>query len=341
MDLVSICIPVYNGQDFLAAALDSALAQTYRNVEILIVEDGSSDASVAIAAHYAERYPSVRLIANPQNYGLVGNWNRCVELARGTWIKFLFQDDLLSPDCVARLLELGQNGWPFVACDREFLFEGAVSDELVEFYRRNRAHVHAVFRGQAGCTAIEYVAQALPELQRNWIGEPSATLIRADVFATYGLFNPALSQLCDLEFWHRLGGNVGIGFVPRTLASFRVHAGGATAKNQGNRRFLSSSLDKLALLHTAARSPHCSSFRKQADGSGTAHALERAFRGRAHTVFEWVRLHGTEPCGQTTVSLAYRTFLNCQPECRVWPVSHIAWRLRSNWWHLMQLLRRQ
>ena len=114
--LVSVCVPTYNGEPFLQAALDSASAQTFGDLEILVVDDGSSDGTPALVERHAADDPRVRLLRNERNLGLVGNWNRCLEAARGTWIKFLFQDDLLEPACVERMLALASEDCPFVVC---------------------------------------------------------------------------------------------------------------------------------------------------------------------------------------------------------------------------------
>ena len=87
--LVSVCVPTYNGARFLRQCLDSALAQSWRDLEILVVDDGSTDESVAIARDYARRDDRVRVAVNAANLGLVENWNRCVALARGRWINFI------------------------------------------------------------------------------------------------------------------------------------------------------------------------------------------------------------------------------------------------------------
>ena len=89
--LVSICVPTYRGAPWLAACLDSALAQTLSEFEVLVVDDESDDDTVAIAEDYAARDARVVLHRNPARLGLAPNWNRSVELARGTFIKFLVQ----------------------------------------------------------------------------------------------------------------------------------------------------------------------------------------------------------------------------------------------------------
>src|SRR4029453_18243392 len=121
--LVSICIPTYNGAAYLGPSLDSALSQTTSGLEVLSVDDCSSDDSLDIAQRYARMDSRIRVSSNTANLGLVGNWNRCAQLAQGEWVKFLFQDDLIVPDCLARLLAAAAEfGVPFAAWARDFRF---------------------------------------------------------------------------------------------------------------------------------------------------------------------------------------------------------------------------
>src|SRR3982751_3050681 len=89
---VTVCVPMYNGERYLAECIESILAQTYTDFQLLLVDDCSTDATRSIAESYAAADSRVRLIVNHTNLGLVGNWNRCIELATGEWIKFVFQD---------------------------------------------------------------------------------------------------------------------------------------------------------------------------------------------------------------------------------------------------------
>jgi hypothetical protein len=92
-ELVSIIVPCYNAERWLAAALDSALSQTWPSVEVIVVDDGSSDGSLALAQSYGTR---IRLDSGP-NRGPAGARNRGLELAQGRWVQFLDSDDLLLP----------------------------------------------------------------------------------------------------------------------------------------------------------------------------------------------------------------------------------------------------
>jgi glycosyltransferase involved in cell wall biosynthesis len=103
---VSICLPVFNGENFLAAAIDSALAQSFRDFELIIVDDCSSDQSGRIIESYAARDQRIKYAVNSEKVGLFSNYNRCMDLASGEYIKPFAQDDILHGDMVRRLVNL-------------------------------------------------------------------------------------------------------------------------------------------------------------------------------------------------------------------------------------------
>lgn len=95
--LVSIGLPIYNGERFLAACIDSVLAQTYRNFEIIISDNASTDGTVAICREYARRDSRVRVVQHDRNRGSAWNHNHVRELARGAYFKWYGADDLMAP----------------------------------------------------------------------------------------------------------------------------------------------------------------------------------------------------------------------------------------------------
>lgn len=99
LPLVSIIIPFYNEERLLARAITSALAQTYKNIELILVNDGSTDASQAVATGYLSRNPAIILVNNTHN-SLGHARNSGVRKASGTYITFLDSDDELEPDAV-------------------------------------------------------------------------------------------------------------------------------------------------------------------------------------------------------------------------------------------------
>ena len=95
--LVSAIVPVYNGERYLSEALDSALAQTYQNIEIIVVDDGSTDSSAAIAEGYAASHPQRVRVIRQANGGTGAARNAAMAEARGDYVAMLDQDDLWAP----------------------------------------------------------------------------------------------------------------------------------------------------------------------------------------------------------------------------------------------------
>lgn len=102
--LVSILIPVYNRAAIIAETLNSALAQTYANIEVVIVDNASVDGTWDIICDYAKTDPRVRAFRNQENLGPVRNWLRCVEEAKGKFAKILWSDDLIAPDFLTKTI---------------------------------------------------------------------------------------------------------------------------------------------------------------------------------------------------------------------------------------------
>jgi glycosyltransferase involved in cell wall biosynthesis len=100
--LVSILVPVYNREAFLEACVASALNQTYSNIEVVIVDNASTDTTWAICEQFARRDGRVRIFRNATNLGPVPNWQRAIGEARGVLARLLFSDDQLDPACVER-----------------------------------------------------------------------------------------------------------------------------------------------------------------------------------------------------------------------------------------------
>lgn len=129
--LVSIIIPVYNVEPYLRQCLDSVLAQTLRDIEIIIVDDGSPDGSPAICDAYAAADPRVRVI-HKANAGLGYARNSGIEVATGRYIAFLDSDDYLDPRALERLYTLADaNDLDIVRAARnEFVIEGRFSHSV-------------------------------------------------------------------------------------------------------------------------------------------------------------------------------------------------------------------
>ncbi|MDP1643937.1 MAG: glycosyltransferase family 2 protein [Thiobacillus sp.] len=283
--LVSVCVPTYNGAQYLRVCLDSILSQTLTDFEVLIVDDCSTDETLVIATEYAQRDKRIRFVKNERNLGLVGNWNRCVELAEGEWIKFVFQDDLIAPHCVESLMQAVQPGDAFVFCRRDFLFADNTPEPTRRYYRSKMELVANHFPRAGRYTAEQFCTVALTRVGDNFVGEPTAVMLHRELFERFGNFNPHLIVSCDVEYWTRVGIHVGCVHVPECLATFRVHAGGTSAVSRANRKYRMRVLDDLLMLHEAAYAPLYAPLRKVASRQQPPVSLARAFRKKARWAY--------------------------------------------------------
>jgi len=254
---VSVCVPTYNGAKYIKSCIESVLAQTYSNFEILIVDDKSKDETMEIVCDFAKRERSIRIVRNQKNLGLVQNWNRCVELAEGEWIKFVFQDDLIAPDCIEELLNCCKGGSLFSVCRRNIIFENNSEIELIKgnYKYVDNINIDNLFNGKSIISPENFRSTCLDYITLNFIGEPTAVILHKSIFKELGTFNPYLIHLCDWEFWLRVGAYHGFTYVPKTLATFRVHKDGTSLKNLNNRILQMDLFDRIILLHEFSFNP--------------------------------------------------------------------------------------
>lgn len=104
--LVSIVIPTYNREKYVGEAIESALAQTYQNIEVIVVDNCSNDRTWEIIRRYAEKDNRLSCYQNEENVGPVRNWKRGIEYARGEYVSILFSDDFYHSDFVKETLAL-------------------------------------------------------------------------------------------------------------------------------------------------------------------------------------------------------------------------------------------
>jgi glycosyltransferase involved in cell wall biosynthesis len=326
--LITVCIPVFNGDRYLDACLRSVAAQTFRNFEVLVIDDCSSDRSLDLAHAFAAVHERVRVVRNPRNLGLVGNWNRCVQLAMGEWIKFVFQDDTIDPDCLERLSEVAWPARPLMACRRRFEFAPDTTTEMREFYAYHKALVDAHFARTDYLSPEECQAFAIARIGENLLGEPTCTMIHRSAFDRYGTFNPALIHRCDSEYWIRVAVNAGAALVPQELATFRVHGAAASAHNRRERAFRMLTLDRLIILHDYLFRREYAPVRSLAATSTPSTDLHWLFEHRRHeAAVQFQQLRGERR--DINAADEWSTLLDTYPALAPSRLSHAVWRLRQ------------
>lgn len=284
---VSICIPVYNGAEYLKECIESALAQTYTDIEIVIIDDKSSDHSLDIVRHYQNKDKRIRLLLNDTNIGLVENWNKVALLANGKWIKYLFQDDVIEPNCIERMLCSASDDTWMVICGRNFIFEGCETS-IIDYFNTysQRFDAKNILGDKEYISPEDFCEAILNNFLENFLGEPTSVMIRKDTFARFNLFNSNLVQICDLEYWLRVGTNVGFVYVPEALARFRIHGSSATAINQNSKEFKKNHLDQLICYYELATNPFFEKLRSIACAHVPKVDFEKAVKEKYSTILK-------------------------------------------------------
>ncbi len=199
---VSVIIPVFNGMNYLGEAIDSVLAQTFTDYELLVVDDGSTDGTWEIVKSYGTR---VRGLQKP-NGGVASALNLGISEAKGRWVAWLSHDDLFLPNKLLRQVGFLSDSPRFSACYTGFYVIDSRGNILRVFdppwYPREQA-VRALFR-------------------RTYMNG-STMLIKKKCFDRIGLFDERLKHTQDVDMWIRLVQCFEVGRVSERLVKWRLH----------------------------------------------------------------------------------------------------------------------
>lgn len=202
--MVSVIIPCYNGARFLRQAIDSALSQTYPCVEVVVVNDGSTDDSVEIARSYGVRV----IVVEQPNSGLSAARNAGIACSSGKFITLLDADDVLLPDCVsnrAALLEDPSIGL-VAGYFKEINDSGNVQPRIPELRK------------------IGPLPAFRQAVRRNW-GPPVGWTFRRRCVELCGGFDPLLRSCEDWDFVIRVASRFNIAYDPTVQVHYRISAG--------------------------------------------------------------------------------------------------------------------
>ncbi|MEP6501863.1 MAG: glycosyltransferase [Betaproteobacteria bacterium] len=204
---VSVLLPVYNGGAFFAKAVESILAQTFADFELLIVDDGSTDRSGAIAEDFSRRDARVH-VTRRENRGLVATLNELVGTARGALLARMDADDIALPERLQRQVDyLREHG--------DVVCVGA-GQILIDERDRKITQIHA--------PVDDARIQDLALHGAGSICHPTA-MIRADAIRATDGYRKAYYPAEDLDLWLRLGELGKLGNIAEPLLLYRVHSG--------------------------------------------------------------------------------------------------------------------
>ncbi len=212
--LVSVAIPAYNHARYVEACLSSVCAQTYPELELVLVDDGSSDDTFNIAQDFVARHSGRfrRVVLETQaNRGVSATSNGCISLCSGEWVHLIGSDDVMYPDKImSQQQAIGMWGVPQIAliyADVDYI------DEHGKVTRTQRQEK----RPLAGVDEKAYTWLC----EGNSIPVPTVAL-RRQTFLEVGGFDEGL-RLEDWDCWLRLAARYPIGRVPVVLAGYRYH----------------------------------------------------------------------------------------------------------------------
>ena len=243
MPLVSICIPAYHAEKYLAETLESVRGQTFAEWELIVVEDGSKDGTEALVNAFAQSVPQpVRYLRHEVNQGLPATRNTGIAASWGDFIALLDSDDCWLPEhleiAVAKMCETGAD----LVHSGSILFESATGREL-----EIRAPSPA---------AIERVP--LSFFLGEYLIQPSSVLLRKSLWERAGGFDPAFRHVEDAEMWMRCARSGGrFLYTGRNTCRYRKHNAALSAQSAemalASARALQKQIDWEAIPKTVRR----------------------------------------------------------------------------------------
>lgn len=211
----TVAIPVFNRRDMVLRAVASALAQSVSALEVLVVDNCSTDGTWEALQGLED--PRVRLVRNTQNVGLFGNFNRCLELARGEYLRFLCSDDELAPDCLlGEVADMAANP----------------TAVLLSTTARRRASTGEVLGTHAdhfppglyaGAAAIAGILWFRGEYAYNPLNYPSGILLHTATARQAGRFDETMRMAADLDFFFRVLMSGDLLIVDRPGCDLTIH----------------------------------------------------------------------------------------------------------------------
>lgn len=209
MPLVSIVLPVYNGEDFMRISIDSCIAQTYKNWELIIVDDCSKDSTPEIAKEYEQKDKRIHYYRNETNLRLPRNLNRGFSLAKGDYLTWTSDDNYYRPTAIEKMVDYLER------TENEFVFTrySIINEEGKELSQTviPKDYKHAIW-------------------DDNFVG--ACFMYSRKVYEAVGEYDPNLFLCEDYDYWLRIFAQFSVGYIDENLYAYRKHGKSLTALNQ-------------------------------------------------------------------------------------------------------------
>lgn len=211
---VSVVVPAYNNAEYLAETIDSILAQTFTDFELVIADHSSTDGTLAVAQKFDD--PRIRLLTTPAGGGAQANWNRVTEEATGELIKLVCGDDTIAPTALdTQVRAFDDNPSAVLVASQRTLIDAYGKTVIAA---RGLGGLHGTVSGRvAARTAVRAGA--------NIFGEPGGVMMKLSELREIGLWDNSHPYLIDQATFIAVALRGDIVAIPQPLASFRINSG--------------------------------------------------------------------------------------------------------------------
>ena len=210
--LVSVIIPAYNAAAYIRESVGSIIQQTYKNIEILIIDDCSTDDTLSIVKQIERQDSRVRVVSNAENLGIGANRDKGIKLAGGAYVCWQDADDISMPDRIDLQVEFMESHPKVGIVGGHITFFDQEGDGLTRKYDENDAALRSKI------------------FKYNPVAQP-ACMMRRECFEKVGGYNPHYRLSEDLEMQFRIGEQYEFGNVQQVVLKYRQTPGSLTAAN--------------------------------------------------------------------------------------------------------------
>lgn len=209
--LVSIVIPEYNNENTIIATLESIRNQSYKNIEIIIIDDNSKDKTLQLVTEQQKKDNRIKIYHNSTNLGMIGNWNKCIQMSNGEFVKLVCADDLLDKNEIEKetgvmILNPSVN---LVESDTRLIdINGKKTGSFKRYHKSGLVKGKKIAR-----TSI---------IWNNFFGAPVNNLIRKSVLDKTGYFDEQFTYILDFDMWMKIACTGDVYIIHELLNSFRI-----------------------------------------------------------------------------------------------------------------------
>lgn len=209
--LVSVCIPSFNNECSIAQTIDSILNQTYENIEIILIDNGSTDNTFNVMQKYLDK--KIKIHRNDKNIGVVGNWNKCIEHATGKYVCIFHADDIYSPYIIEIQVKAFNESQDIAAV----FTTGYLMDD-------KQAIIGEISLPKINAIQIKYNFDSLFNnilSHGNFLVCPSA-MVKKEVYDNIGKFTDEYASCLDTDMWFRILKKYPIMVINKKLLLYRI-----------------------------------------------------------------------------------------------------------------------